>query len=458
MDWFRDKRWDLVGLSWLWYTISVAIMVVGVPWWITRGLNLGIDFTGGAILKYKFEQPLQGAPNGELGAMARARAAAADLGYRDSQVQVADVNWLIIRITEHDSDRQTEAQRTLRAGLEKRFGDSCGKIVEASDVEFVGPVVGEDLRRGARTALVLGIALIIIWVSIRYKFRFAIAAVLALIHDVLVLCGIMAILHLPLESSFVAAVLTVLGYSNHDTIVIFDRIRENMALHRQAPFASTVNASLLQTMARSVNTVLTVLFTLVALAVFGGATIKPFAIALIIGICSGCYSSIFTASQLLVSWQRMWEEGAGDKLWWRALLAIAPAAALGVFVYPGLARLGVPMTFAGPRIVGDFAVAIVLWAIGLFLTRYFSVGALRVLAGVPASKGGVSARAAVGRPVVASASVRAAAEAARGGAGPSQMEAASAAAAEERREERRERREQRKTKERRRPGDRKKRF
>ena len=457
MEWFRDKRWDLVGLSWLWYTISVAIMVVGVPWWISRGLNLGIDFTGGALLKYKFEQPLVNAENGELGAMAAARAAAAEVGYRDSQVQVADETWLIVRIPEHDSDKQTQAQQSLRSGLEKQFGSSCGAILEASDVEFVGPVVGEDLRRSARTALLLGIALIVVWVSIRYKFRFAVAAVLALIHDVLVLCGVMAIFHLPLESSFVAAVLTVLGYSNHDTIVIFDRIRENMALHRQAPFASTVNASLLQTMARSVNTVLTVLFTLVALAVFGGATIKPFAIALIVGICSGCYSSIFTASQLLVSWQRMWENGAGATRWWRALLAVGPAGGLGVIVYPLLHHLGIPLTFAGPRIIGDFLVAIVLWAIGFLLTRYFSIGALRVLAGVPASRGAL-ARTAAGRPVVASAAVRAAAEAAQGGAGQSHMEAASAAAAEERREERRERRELRKVKERRKPGDRKKRF
>jgi hypothetical protein len=122
-----------------------------------------------------------------------------------------------------------------------------------------------------------------------------------------------------------------------------------------------------------------------------------------------------------------------------------------------LHHLGIPLTFAGPRIIGDFLVAIVLWAIGFLLTRYFSIGALRVLAGVPASRGAL-ARTAAGRPVVASAAVRAAAEAAQGGAGQSHMEAASAAAAEERREERRERRELRKVKERRKPGDRKKRF
>ncbi len=461
MDWFSKRRWDLVGLSWLWYTISVAMMVVGLPIWMAKGLNLGVDFTGGASLKYRFEQPLHNAPGGELGAMNLARrvAAAAPLNYSKSQVQVADVNWLLVRIPEHNAERQHEAQREMETELAKAFGTSCGRIAEASDVDFVGPVVGGDLRRSARDSLLLGLGLIIIWVSIRYRFRFAVASIIALTHDVLVLCGVMAILQLELDSPFVAAALTVFGYSIHDTIVIFDRIRENMTLHRQAPFASTVNASLLQTMARSLNTVLTTLFTLVALAVFGGSTIKPFAIALIVGICSGCYSSIFTASQLLVTWQRMWESGAGTKLWWRAMLAVAPAAVLGLVVYPILGWLHVPLTFAGPRIVGDIVVAIGLWAVALFFTRYFSVGALRILAGVPPTRGGLAGRSTtVGRPVAASAAVRAAAEAARGGVGQTHMEAASAAAAEERREERRERREQRKSKDRRKPGDRKRRF
>lgn len=461
MDWFSKRRWDLVGLSWLWYTISVAMMIIGLPVWMAKGLNLGIDFTGGAILKYHFEKPLRNAPGGELGAMATTRRVAAKppLNYHKSQVQVADVNWLLVRIPEHNQERQRQAQQTLKQELEKALGSTCGRITEASDVEFVGPVVGEDLRRSARNALLLGIALIVVWVSIRYKFRFAVAAIIALLHDVLVLCGAMAILQLELDSPFVAAALTVMGYSIHDTIVIFDRIRENMTLHRQAPFASTVNASLLQTMARSLNTVLTTLFTLVALAVFGGSTIRSFAIALVVGICSGCYSSIFTASQLLVTWQRMWEAGVGAKLWWRALLATAPAALLGLMVYPLLHRLGVSLTFAGPRIVGDIVVALVLWAVSFFLTRYFSVGALRILAGVPAARGALAGRAMpVPRPVMASAAVRAAAESAQGTTAHSQMEAASMAAAEQRRQERKARRAERKAKEKRKPGERKKRF
>jgi hypothetical protein len=266
-------------------------------------------------------------------------------------------------------------------------------------------------------------------------------------------------LQLELDSPFVAAALTVFGYSIHDTVVIFDRIRENSALHRHYPFDSVVNASLLQTMARSINTVLTTLMTLVCLAIFGGNTVKPFAIALIIGICSGAYSSIFNASQLLVTWQRMWEAGAGDKLWWRALLALAPAAALGVIAFSVL-----PDTPLGPMVsqygvLGHLGVAAGLYVVALLLTRYFSVGALRVLAGVPASKGGVATRVPTPMKLTGqSAAVQAAVEATRGMGAQTQMEAASQAAAEERREERRVRREQRKTKEGRRAGERKKRF
>ncbi len=488
MDLFRDRRWDLVGKAWLWYTISVGLAVGGGVVWMVKGLNLGIDFTGGAILKYEFEQPLSNAPNGALGAMAVARRAAAEVGYPKSQVQVADVNWLIVRIGELDGERQRQAQASLRKALGEAFSGSCGPITEASDVEFVGPVVGEDLKRGAKWALILGCGLILVYISVRYRFRFAVAAVIALVHDVLILCGVMALLRIELNSPFVAAVLTIIGYSINDTVVIFDRIRENMTLHRQAPFDSTVNASLLQTMARSLNTVATTLITLILLFFFGGATIKSFALALIVGIASGCYSSIFNASQLLCTWQRMWQSEVGEKLYWRALLAIAPAIGIALLLYPlvPMVNLGaiiqakwtgalewqhvvrlVLAPGAGLQFVGEFLgsgyyVAVLAWGIGLFLTRYFSVGALRVLAGVPAARGRtVGGR--VGAPrgqvtVGQRAAAEAAVQASQAGTAEGAMQAASAAAVEHAREERRQRRRDKKAKEKRRPGRRKKRF
>ncbi len=165
-------------------------------------------------------------------------------------------------------------------------------------------MVGAELRQAALKALILGAILILVYITIRYEFKFAVTSVLALLHDVVILSGFMAILQLQLDSSFVAVLLTVVGYSINDTIVIFDRIRENMKLHRRADFGATVNASLLQTMARSVNTVLTTLIPLACLAILGGSTIRTFAVALLIGIIFGAYSSICNASQLVVVWQR----------------------------------------------------------------------------------------------------------------------------------------------------------
>jgi len=488
VDLFRERHWDLVGKAWLWYTISVSLALIGGVVWMVKGLNLGIDFTGGAILKYEFERPLDNAPNGTVGAMTEARKAAAQLGYTKSQVQVADVDWLIVRIGELDGERQRQAQINLKSALEKRLSGTCGAVSEASDVEFVGPVVGEDLKRGARWALILGCGLILVYISARYRFRFAVAAIIALVHDVLILCGVMALLRVELNSPFVAAILTIIGYSINDTVVIFDRIRENMTLHRQAPFDSMVNASLLQTMARSLNTVATTLITLILLFFFGGATIRSFALALVVGIASGCYSSIFNASQLLCTWQRMWHAEAGDRLYWRAILALAPALVIALVLYPlvgtlhldEIVRAGWQGAFtwkhaarlvltpgAGLQFVAEFLgpgywVAVLSWGIGLFLTRYFSTSALRVLAGVPAARGRtVAGRVGALRPDVA-AQRRAAAEAAlQGGAAGSAegvMQAASAAAADQAREDRRERRKQRKAKEKRRPGKRKKRF
>jgi len=465
VDLFRNRRWDLVGKAWLWYTISVAVMLPGLVVWMVKGLNKGIDFTGGAIMKYQFEQPLSRAPGGEPGAMETVRrlVASKDIGYPKNEVQVADQRWLIVRINEKDDEtRRNEADTKIRAALARALGGSCGEISTQPDVEFVGAVVGEDLKRGAEWALILGSGGILLYIALRYRFRFAVAGILALVHDVLVLTGAMALLRVEVNSPFVATLLTVFGYSINDTVVIFDRIRENQSLHRQAPFAATVNASLLQTMARSVNTVLAVEITLVCLYLFGGASIKPFALSLIVGITSGCYSSIFNASQLLVTWQRMWEAAAGQKLWWRAILALAPALPIGVVLELISSRIGLKHAHAFAVVGPGWWIAVISYGVGFLLTKYFSVGALRVLAGVPASKGRLAAaRPGAFVPTVSTeqrAAAEAAARAARGLSSESAMHAASAAAADQARQERRERRKQRKSKDQRRPGERKKRF
>ncbi|MGC9318211.1 MAG: protein translocase subunit SecF, partial [Armatimonadota bacterium] len=302
MDFFRRQDWDIVKYSWLWFTISAILIAIGIGFWAVRGLNWGIDFTGGSLLRYEFERPLITEPGQGREVTQQTRRMLTEMGLGKSQILVAGDNRIYIRTPEVENDAEARKRDTaIEAGLSKLFGDDAGEI-QSLGRETVGPVIGEMLTRSAIQALALGVALILVYITVRYEFRFAVAAVIALIHDTAILVGALAILQTELNTWFVAALLTVLGYSINDTVIIFDRIRENRGLHRRAPLDSVVNASLLQTMARSLNTVITTLFTLIALYLLGGATIEGFALALIIGITSGCYSSIFTASPIVVSW------------------------------------------------------------------------------------------------------------------------------------------------------------
>jgi len=308
VDFFRRQNWDIVGYTWLWFAISGLAIAVGLAACVTKGLDYGIDFTGGSLLRYKFERALVTEPGEDREVTAKTGEVLAKHGLETSPIQVAGTDELYIRTPAVANDEEARKRdEQIRGGLSQVFAKH-GEI-EQLGRETVGPIIGHMLRRSAIQALVLGIALILVYITIRYEFRFAVAAVLALVHDTLILVGAMALLQVELNTWFVAAILTVLGYSMNDTVIIFDRIRENRSLHRRADLSSVVNASLLQTMARSINTVLTTLFTLVALFVLGGATIHGFALALIVGIASGTYSSIFTASPIVVLWYR-WADRA----------------------------------------------------------------------------------------------------------------------------------------------------
>jgi preprotein translocase subunit SecF len=304
VDFFRRQNWDLVGRSWIWFTISGILLVLGIAAWSIFGLNLGIDFTGGGMIRYEFAKPIAADRTQQIDVLNKTREALAKVDLANAQVLIGGNDEIIIRTPPVQNDEAAiQQERAVRQQIDTLFGASNGPITPLGR-ESVGPIVGSQLRASALHALILGCFLILLYITIRYEFRFAVAAVIALVHDVLILTGAMAILRLELDSSFVAVILTVVGFSVHDTIVIFDRIRENMKLHRRSNFADTVNASLLQTMARSIYTVFTVLLTLVALAIFASGSIRVFSIAMVIGIVLGAYSSIFNASQIVVVWER----------------------------------------------------------------------------------------------------------------------------------------------------------
>ncbi|MBI2984485.1 MAG: protein translocase subunit SecF [Candidatus Kerfeldbacteria bacterium] len=287
---------------WL-FILSLLILVPGLVALVRFGLKLGIDFTGGTRMVVAF--------SGDRPSGTSVIATVSDLDLGQVTTQTAGQKEMVLRLSSISNDQR---QRLLERLQEKFPG-----AMEAS-FDSIGPTIGAELLRKAYLALGLVLLAIVVYVS--WAFRrvnvgpvpasvYGLSAIVALAHDVLVVVGIFAILGhyrgAEIDSLFVTAVLTVLGFSVHDTIVVFDRIRERLLIGGESTFEDTVNVSLNQTLTRSLNTSLTTLFVLVALYLFGGETIKYFVLALIIGIVSGTYSSIFVASPLLVvyeGWKR----------------------------------------------------------------------------------------------------------------------------------------------------------
>ena len=298
---------DFVGHRLKFYLLSLAIILPGlISLALPGGLRPGIDFTSGTIMTLRFDGPV------EQGAL---REAFGDLDHPEAIVQRSDDGTFVVRtfpfeqaISEDaDQQRQTERQRVV-AGLSERFGP-----VEVLSLDSVSPIVATETVLYSALAVLatsVGILLYLWWAFRRvpHPIRYGACAVVALLQVALLLVGVFSILgrlfNVEVDALFITAVLTVIGFAVHDTITVFDRIRENFLRHAGEPFADVVNHSLTQTLARSLSTGMTVILTLVALYLFGGVTIRNFVLALLIGIVAGTYSSIFNASMLLYSWER----------------------------------------------------------------------------------------------------------------------------------------------------------
>ncbi|MBE6094777.1 MAG: protein translocase subunit SecF [Schwartzia succinivorans] len=291
-------NFDIVGRRKIWYFLSLCVIIPGIISMFVKGFNFGIDFTGGTIIELRFDDKV---------AITQVREVMKGYSLDNSMIQLSgdasdakearDVMIRTIDLEEND-------RKAIMASLKEKLGNYV-----VLREEKVGATMGAELLMNAAIATLLSWLLIVAYVSFRFEFRFGIAAVLALVHDVLVVLGVFSILQKQVDSSFVAALLTIVGYSINDTIVIFDRIRENLRLHfrRGGDIVELANRSIYQTLTRSLYTVLTVLFTTFALYWFGGDTTKDFSFALLIGFFSGCYSSIFVASPLWVT-LRNWNE------------------------------------------------------------------------------------------------------------------------------------------------------
>jgi preprotein translocase subunit SecF len=289
---------DIVKRRYLYFAISLTVIIPGLIALIIWGLPLAIDFSGGSLLFIRFQPGSRPTTQEVLDVYA-------SFGQTDALAQTSEEDGMIIRSKEIDQATKTQ----IVAEMEARFGAPI--TVERFDT--VGPSVGVEVAQ--RAAGAVGLAALGIMIYITYAFRavphaarYGVAAIIAMLHDVAVVIGVEAILgHFlgwEVDALFLTALLTVIGFSVHDTIVVFDRIRETRNINRKMPFDTVVNQSINQTLARSINTQLTVMITLLALAIFGGVTIRHFVVTLLVGVFSGTYSSIFNAAPILVVWEK----------------------------------------------------------------------------------------------------------------------------------------------------------
>ncbi|GII62321.1 protein translocase subunit SecDF [Sphaerisporangium krabiense] len=283
--WITRRAPDLMTPGRRWLALAAALVAVAVCGLVAHGLNFGIEFTGGRMIEYTATRP--------IGPEA-ARQAVTEAGHATANVQTSGTT-VSVRAGQISADDVARIEQALDARL--------GEVTKQRD-ELIGPSLGEELRRNALVALAVALGAQLVYLAFRFRWTFGAAAVLALVVDVAAVAGLFAWLGKPIDGVFLAAMLTIVGYSINDKVVVFDRVRELWQADRRARFPAIVNAAILQTVPRTVNTGLGALFILGALAVFGGDTLRDFAIALIVGIVAGTASSSFVAGPLAIELER----------------------------------------------------------------------------------------------------------------------------------------------------------
>jgi preprotein translocase subunit SecF len=289
---------DIIGKKNIYFLISLILIIPGVISLILYGLNLSIDFTGGTRMELAFQKIVD---------QSTVQKIREDFTQEKIKIETLQTSGKSVFI------RTTQINEKKNATLLKKLQTNLGPFKEES-FETIGPTIGGETTKNAFLSVLLSSALILLYIAISFRkvpkptssLRFGVATIVALLHDVLVLLGIFSLLghffHVEVDSLFITALLTVIGFSVHDTIVVFDRIRENLQRVGGHSFAQIVNDSILQTFVRSLNTSLTAILVLFTLMLFGGESIRWFVVALLVGIASGTYSSIFNAAPLLVLW------------------------------------------------------------------------------------------------------------------------------------------------------------
>ncbi len=290
MQILKGTHIDFVGKRKIAFVISAGLIIIGLISLIAhKGPVFSIDFAGGTLLQIKFERDLS---------VQEIRSSLERIGWGDSEIQkFGEGNEVLIRVKKQEVGTMVSDQ--IKDVLARDFPDNK---FEVRREEKVGPKIGRELKRKAIWAIIYAMIGILIYISWRFEFKFAVGAIVALFHDVLITLGIFSLLNKEISLSIVAALLTIVGYSLNDTIVVYDRIREDLGIMRNQSYEAIVNASINQTLSRTIITSLTTLAVVICLFTLGGAVIRDFAFALIIGVVVGTYSSIFVASPVLIEW------------------------------------------------------------------------------------------------------------------------------------------------------------
>ncbi|MCQ8185129.1 protein translocase subunit SecF [Parvularcula maris] len=313
-----ETKIDFVKYRRIAQVLSVLAIIGSIAAFFTLGLNLGIDFRGGVTVEV-------GAPAGESfdeGNLSAARESVGALGLGDIGVQfigASDEERSIVAVVEAiPADEEGEGdsmQNQVATAIQGALREALGEGIEVRRVDVVGPTVSGELVKRGVTALVVAIGLMLLYISFRFEFRFSIGAILALTHDVILTVGLFAALQLEFTLAIIAALLTIIGYSMNDTVVIYDRIRENLRKFKQMPLRDVINLSVNQTLSRTIMTSLTTFLAVVSLFLFGGEVLRGFSIALIWGVFIGTYSTVYIASPLLLATgvKREWNENTAPQ-------------------------------------------------------------------------------------------------------------------------------------------------
>lgn len=291
-QWLDKSDFDIMGKRRMWLSVSGVALVLAVTGIFTQGLNLGVEFTGGRQLDYSVSKTIS---------VDDARAAIADAGFAEAVVQGADTADFTVRTGEISNDEEQKIEDALR---------TIGGDVEKIDDQTLSASLGQELRDKAIIAFGIALLAQLLYLAIRFKWTFGVSAVAAMAHDVVLVVGLFAWLQKPIDGIFLAAAMTIIGLSVNDTVVVFDRIRERWFASRpEESFSTIANRAAIETMPRTVNTGLGTMFILAALAILGGDSLRDFAIALLVGLVVGTYSSVFTATPMLTYFQQKWPMG-----------------------------------------------------------------------------------------------------------------------------------------------------